>query len=152
MMNACSRQKQRRQELSARSAVSDVNVQPLRLAARMLFRNEVDLSEAQSFGSQVMNPTEVGMLNDEQRLMIAEGVGRALEDFDQSGAAFTAPMVLAAIKENGQLTAEQGLDEKDAQALVAEIVTQRVEELTGGPRQLVQLEADPEPKWGFKDA
>ncbi|ABR61705.1 hypothetical protein GOC91_28985 [Sinorhizobium medicae] len=92
------------------------------------------------------------MLTEEQKLKLEQNVRDLLQDFDQSGAAFTTPMLVSALRENGRAEDERLLDEADTEAFIADIVTRRRDELDGGPRQIVVLEEDPESKWGFKDA
>lgn len=92
------------------------------------------------------------MLTEAQKLTLEQSVRDVLQDFDQSGAAFTTQMLVAALRETDMAADEHLLDEPDAEAFITDIVTRRRDELDGGPRQIVVLEVDPEEKWGFKDA
>ncbi|MGZ2476194.1 hypothetical protein [Sinorhizobium medicae] len=84
--------------------------------------------------------------------MLEQSVRDVLQDFDQSGTAFTASMLVSALRESGTGADERLLDEPDIEAFVTDFVTRRRDELDGGPRQIVGLEIEPEQKWGFKDA
>ncbi|ASJ61302.1 hypothetical protein SMB554_18800 (plasmid) [Sinorhizobium meliloti] len=92
------------------------------------------------------------MLTEAQKVTLEQSVRDVLLDFDQSGAAFTAPMLVSALRETDIAEDEDLLDQEDTEAFITDIVTRRRDELDGGPRQLVVLEVDPEQKWGFKDA
>ncbi|MCO5963827.1 hypothetical protein CN172_17460 [Sinorhizobium meliloti] len=92
------------------------------------------------------------MLTEAQKVTLEQSVRDVLQDFDQSGAAFTAPMLVSALRETDIAEDEDLLDQEDTEAFITDIVTRRRDELDGGPRQLVVLEIDPEQKWGFKDA
>ncbi|MGK9340190.1 hypothetical protein [Sinorhizobium meliloti] len=92
------------------------------------------------------------MLTEEQKLTLEQSVRDVLQDFDQSGTAFTASMLVSALRESGMGADERLLDEPDTEAFVTDVVTRRRDELDGGPRQIVGLEIEPEQKWGFKDA
>ncbi|MDK1492051.1 hypothetical protein QN219_18595 [Sinorhizobium sp. 7-81] len=92
------------------------------------------------------------MLDERQKLLLEEEVRRVLQEFDQSGAAFTPSMLISAMREAGRLADGNALDEDDAEAFVADVVNRRLDELEGRRRQIVSLESEPEQKWGFKDA
>ncbi|MDE3820101.1 hypothetical protein [Sinorhizobium meliloti] len=92
------------------------------------------------------------MLTEAQKVTLEQSVRDVLQDFDQSGAAFTAPMLVSALRETDIAEDEDLLDQEDTEAFITDIVTRRRDELDGDPRQLVVLEVDPEQKWGFKDA
>lgn len=92
------------------------------------------------------------MLTEEQKLTLEQSVRDVLQDFDQSGTAFTASTLVSALRESGMSADERLLDEPDIEALVTDVVTRRRDELDGGPRQIVGLEIEPEQTWGFKDA
>ncbi|ASP74127.1 hypothetical protein CDO28_21695 (plasmid) [Sinorhizobium meliloti] len=92
------------------------------------------------------------MLTEAQKVTLEQSVRDVLQDFDQSGAAFTTPMLVSALRETDIAEDEDLLDQEDTEAFITDIVTRRRDELDGGPRQLVVLEIDPEQKWGFKDA
>lgn len=92
------------------------------------------------------------MLNDEQRFLLEEGILSVLQEFEQSGAAFTPSMLISRLGEDRSLADDRLLDQDDAKRFVADVVNRRVDELQGQPRQLVLLEAEAEPRWGFKDA
>nr|CAD6437856.1 hypothetical protein REQ54_04303 [Rhizobium sp. Q54] len=92
------------------------------------------------------------MLNDEQRRLIEQGVLDLLPEFEASGEAFTSVMLISRLREDNRFLEGGPLDQDDAERLVADIITRRVDEREGQPRQLVLLEAEPEPRWGYKDA
>ncbi|MDK1385749.1 hypothetical protein QN224_10085 [Sinorhizobium sp. 8-89] len=92
------------------------------------------------------------MLDEKQKLLLEEEVRRVLQEFDQSGAAFTPSMLISAMRDTGRLADGNALDEDDAEAFVADVVTRRLDELEGRRRQIVPLESEPEQKWRFKDA
>ncbi|MQW57531.1 hypothetical protein GHK33_16165 [Sinorhizobium meliloti] len=92
------------------------------------------------------------MLTEAQKVTLEQSVRDVLQDFDQNGAAFTAPMLVSALRETDIAEDEDLLDQEDTEAFITDIVTRRRDELDGDPRQLVVLEVDPEQKWGFKDA
>ncbi|MCZ4094180.1 hypothetical protein [Sinorhizobium psoraleae] len=53
------------------------------------------------------------MLDEKQKLLLEEEVRRVLQEFDQSGAAFTPSMLISAMRDTG-LADGNALDEDDA--------------------------------------
>ncbi|MBL3685338.1 hypothetical protein F2981_33710 (plasmid) [Sinorhizobium meliloti] len=92
------------------------------------------------------------MLTEEQKLTLEQSVRDVLQDFDQSGTAFTASMLVSALRESGMGADERLLDEPDTEAFVTDVVTRRRDELDGGPRQIVVWRSNRSRHGGFKNA
>ncbi|MGK9287155.1 hypothetical protein, partial [Sinorhizobium meliloti] len=74
------------------------------------------------------------MLTEAQKVTLEQSVRDVLQDFDQSGAAFTAPMLVSALRETDIAEDEHLLDQEDTEAFITDVVTRRRDELDGGPR------------------
>lgn len=69
------------------------------------------------------------MLTEAQKSRLKQSVRETLQDFDQSGSAFTTSMLISSVRESSAAADERLLDDSDAEAFVTDVVARRRDEL-----------------------